>query len=314
MDVSILKSKIKSKQIPPYLIFTGSEWEVQKIYIQQISKITGFDTVRIDSISSIYNKLKNKSFISKSVCYIVRDDKDLMESEKLQQQLNSLLGNNILIHLVTSVDKRTKFYATYKDKIIEFEPLKPEILKKYIKKQIKLSDKNCQILIDICESDYGRILLEIDKIKRYRESAEQCDEFGTDDEVFYILLQDGTIHEPSYDAIFDFVDAVLRRKINLAFNLLQQSYDSGESTFVLLSVLYNNVKAVLQVQSCDSKDIAKTTGLSGWQIKNALSQKGRYTNDELIAIMRNIQKVELGIKTGRIDEAIAMDYILVRCL
>lgn len=171
MDVSILKAKIKSNKIPSYLIFTGSEWEVQKIYIQQIAKVTDSDVVRIDSISSIYNKLKNKSFISKSVCYVVRDDKDLMENEKLQQQLNSLLGDNILIHLITSVDKRTKFYSTYKDKIIEFEPLKPEILKKYIKKQIDLSDKNCQILIDICESDYGRILLEIDKIRRYVDAV-----------------------------------------------------------------------------------------------------------------------------------------------
>ena len=170
MDVSILKAKIKSNRIPSYLIFTGSEWEVQKIYIQQIAKVTDSDVVRIDSISSIYNKLKNKSFISKSACYIVRDDKDLMENEKLQQQLNSLLGDNILIHLITSVDRRTKFYNAYKDKIIEFEPLKPEILKKYIKKQIDLSDKNCQILIDICESDYGRILLEIDKIKRYSDN------------------------------------------------------------------------------------------------------------------------------------------------
>ena len=134
------------------------------------------------------------------------------------------------------------------------------------------------------------------------------------DEAFEKLLKDGTIYEPPYDAVFDFVDAVLRGQVNRAFNLLSQSYESGEATMVLLSVLYNNAKAVLQVQTCESKDIGKATGLTGWQIKNAIDKKGVYTDRDLENILRTIQKVESGIKAGRIDEAIAMDYVLVRCL
>lgn len=168
MDVATLKAKIKSKQLPSYLIFSGAEWKVQQIYINQISKVTGKETVRIDSVASLYGKLRNKSFVQMPVIYIVRDDKELMTSEKLQQQISSgLLGDNILIHLLTTVDKRTKFYKVYKDAIIEFETLSDAMLKKYILKEIKLSESNIQRLIDICEHDYGRILLEIDKIKRY---------------------------------------------------------------------------------------------------------------------------------------------------
>ena len=91
-----------------------------------------------------------------------------MNSEKLQQQIDAgLLGDNMLIHLLTIVDKRTKFYKAYKDAIIEFERLSDTMLKKYIQKEIKLSERNTERLIDVCEHDYGRILLEIDKIKRY---------------------------------------------------------------------------------------------------------------------------------------------------
>lgn len=136
----------------------------------------------------------------------------------------------------------------------------------------------------------------------------------TYDEAFEILLKDGTIYEPPYDAVFDFVDAVLKRQINRAFNLLNQSYESGEATMVLLSVLYNNTKAVLQVQTCESKDMGKATGLTGWQIKNAIDKTGVYTDRDLENILRTIQKVESGIKSGLIDEAIAMEYVLVRCL
>ena len=168
MDVVTLKAKIKSKQLPNYLIFAGNEWKVQQIYIDQIAKVTGREIKRIDDVSSIYSQLKNRSFILEPVNYIVRDDKELMNSEKLQQQIsNGLLGDNMLIHLLTSVDKRTKFYKAYKDSIVDFERLPDSMLKKYILKEIKLSERNIERLIDICEHDYGRILLEIDKIKRY---------------------------------------------------------------------------------------------------------------------------------------------------
>ena len=39
MDVATLKAKIKSKQLPSYLIFSGDEWKVQQIYINQIAKL-----------------------------------------------------------------------------------------------------------------------------------------------------------------------------------------------------------------------------------------------------------------------------------
>ena len=193
MDVSILKAKIKSKQLPSYLIFAGDEWKVQELYIRQIAKVTGKEVKAIDSIDDIYGQLRNRSFVQKSYIYKVRDDKELMQNEKLQQTIGQILGDNILIHLLTSVDKRTKFYKANKDSIIEFERLSDDMLKKYILKEIKLSERNIQRLIDICEHDYGRILLEIDKIKRYKLAGELMvtDDYQVlEDDCFQMLLKD----------------------------------------------------------------------------------------------------------------------------
>lgn len=136
----------------------------------------------------------------------------------------------------------------------------------------------------------------------------------TYDEAFEILLKDGTIYEPPYDAIFDLVDAILDRKVNESFDLLQQAYDVGEATMVMLSVLYTNVKAVLQVQSYKGNDLSKVTGLTGFQIKNAKSHVGKYSEQELIYIVRLVQKVESGIKTGKMEDEFAMQYILTHIL
>lgn len=133
-------------------------------------------------------------------------------------------------------------------------------------------------------------------------------------EAFEILVKDGTIYEPPYDAIFDLVDAILDRKVNRAFDLLQQSYDVGEATMVMLSVLYNNAKAVLQVQTYQGNKITEGTGLTGWQIKNAKPHVGKFATEELIYIVQLCQKLESGIKTGRMEDEFAMQYLLTHIL
>lgn len=316
MDVATLKNHIKLKTIPTFLIFSGDEWKVQQIYINQIAKVTGKKCVRIDSISEVFQKLSNRSFVKESVVYIVRDDKELMQNEKLQQRIEKVLGDNMLILLLTNVDKRTKFYKSYKASICDFERLSDKMLEKYALREISLSKRNLQCLIDICEHDYGRMLLEIDKIKRYYLYHQiATDRFGVNYDVsFQELLKDGTIHVPAKDAIFDFVDEVLNRHCNNSFQLLQECYDVGEATMVMLTVLYNNAKAVLQVQTCQTNDISKTTGLSGWQIKNAKPHVNKYTDAELVNMLKLIQECESGIKIGRIEEQFVMQYILARIL
>ena len=171
MDVNTLRAHIKSHKLNHFYIFTGPEWEGQKLYLKQLSKITGNDTYRVESIVDVYGKMRNKSFSNKNYIYIARDDKEFMQNEKLQSQLESVLGNNMYILLLTNVDKRTKFYKKYKDSIVEFEYFKEAMLIKYIQKEISLSEANCKKLIEVCESDYGRILLEIDKIRSYVDAT-----------------------------------------------------------------------------------------------------------------------------------------------
>lgn len=312
MDVSALKAKIKSKQIPHYLIFTGPEWKVQQIYIQQIAKVLGLEVVYLDSYSEVYSKIRSRTLTSSSKLFILRDDTEIQSSDKITtQSILDSLKDNLLIHILTTTDKRKKYYKENQDRIVDFEPLSDSALKKYIKKEINLSDENCQRLIEVCEHSYGAVLLEIDKIKRYVNYLGPAPMF---DGAFEKLLKDGTIYQPPYDAIFDLVAAILDRKVNKAFDLLQQSYAVGEATMVMLSVLYNNAKAVLQVQTYKGDNLSKGTGLTGWQIKNAKPHVKRYSDKELVHMLQMIQKVESGIKTGRIEDEMAMPYLLVNVL
>lgn len=312
MELSTVKSHIKTKKFDNFYIFTGTEGKVMDIYIKQIASVSGKECVRVDSIADVYGKLKNRSFVNKSYIYVSRDDKEFITNDTIQTAVDSgkLLGDNIYILLLTSVDKRSKFYKKYNSRFVEFEQLTESVLVKYIQKECNLSDTNCKKLIEVCEGSYSRILLELDKIKRFMLKSGS----KTPDKSFTILLEEKTIYTPPKDAIFDFVDTVLRRQVNTSFDLLEQCYAVGESTMVILSVLYNNVKQLLQVQSCTSSNVAESTGLTGWQIKCVKDKVGIYTTGDLVYFLRLIRKVEKGIKSGTIEESVAVPYVLVNVL
>lgn len=315
MNITDVKTDIKNKKIKPYYIFAGEEIEIQRIYINKIAEVLGYDVVRIDSIADVWSEIVSPTLFGNKCVYVVRDDKDLTQNDIINDKVN--LNGNVIINLLTTVDKRTKFYKANSDKIVLFERLSEEVLKKYIKKEITLNNANCERLIAICESDYSRILLEIDKIKRYVWDNEVIMKAYPEtryDIAFEELVEDGTIAVPPQDAIFDLVDAILKRQRKRVYDLLEQCYAVGEANMVILSVLYNNTKQVLQVQACEDKDVCGTTGLTSWQVKCAREKCGHYSIDELFNVLKLVQEVQKGIITGQIEDEMSVQYLLVNIL
>lgn len=308
MDLSTLKTHIKAKSLEPLYIFTGPEVGVMDIYIEQMAKVKDAVVTRLDGIEDLAKKMHKGSIVKNACIYILRDSKEFIQDNELAlkiKQKNALTGAPLIL-IYTSIDKRSKFYKTFQDTIVDFQPLKPEILIKYAQKEIYLTEESYNKLMEICEYDYSRILLEVDKIKRYAEAVDCKQELA-----FRTLLAEGAIFQPPKDAVFDFVDAVLKCKKELAFALLKSSYEFGEATMVLLSNLYNSTKQLLQVQSFkgDGK-IVDATGLTPFQVKLASGRKGKNSIGDLIYLMRLVRDTEKGIKTGAIEEQMAMPYIL----
>ena len=316
MNITDVKTDIKNGTIRPYYIFTGDEFEVQRIYINKIAEVLGYDVRRVNSLSEVWPELTSPVLFGSACVYVIRDDKDILQDETVQTRLaQGNLNDNVVILLLTTVDKRTKFYKANADKIVLFERLSTEMLIKYCQRLTTLNRANCERLIAICENDYSRILLEIDKIKQYLMAVESKIEGQSRyDTAFEYLVKEGAIAVPPQDAVFDLVDAILKRQVKRAYYLFDQCKQIGEANMVILSVLYNNAKQVLQVQACESKDVCKATGLTAWQVKCAKEKADKYTDGELVNVLKSIQKIQKDIITGQLDETIAVDYLLVQIL
>ena len=309
MDLSTLKAHIQTGKFNNWYIFTGPEVKAMDIYLNHMADVKKATVTRLDSVSNLISKLNSKSFVRNAQILILRDCKEFLSDDKLQARIsqNKTITDYIIVFIYSTIDKRSKLYKSYKDMIVEFEPFKMPVLVKYIQKDIDLSENKCKMLAELCEMDYSRILLEIDKIKQYQNYWSSM----PSDRALKDLLDDGVIYQPPHDAVFDFVDAVLKYKPKKAFKLLQESYDCGESTLVLLANLYNSTKQLLQVQSYKGDKLAEATGLTPFQIRLANGRKGFYANGDLVRFMRKLREVEKGIKIGEIEDYVAVPYALV---
>lgn len=312
MTFSDIKEQIREHKTLPFYVFSGDEIEVQRIYINKIAESKNQVVKLVDTVAEVV-KARSGGLFGQSICFVCRDDMDFQKNEALWDKIESMLNDNTLIYLTTKLDKRSKFYnafdgIVFNDRLVVFDHMTDQVLIKHIKEHINLSTDNCKELIRVCESDYGRILNEIDKIQRYTQYLGPA---KMEDGVFEKLLKDGTIYQPPTDAIFNWVDAVLSGKPILSFKLWQECVDLGEPTLRLLLVLYQGVKRLLQVQSCQAKDISANTGLSQWEINLVKNHVGVYSSGELVSAMRQIKQLETDIKIGGIEEEYAVPYAMV---
>lgn len=308
MEITELKQQIKTGKLDKWYIFNVVESVTASIYIHKMAAVGDFIISFPDTISDIYSSISQKSLISMPTLYVLINDKDFLTNEKAWSAFedDQNLKDDIVIFYYTNKDGRLKFWKNFQNRVVDFEKFDERTLIKYIHRHIDLSEDNCRLLIDACDGDYNQILLEIDKIKHYSKGF--AGDYGADN-FFSMLLSQGVIYQSPKDAIFDFVNAVLERDPEKSWNLLSQSYEVGEANLVLLSVLYDNMKHLLQIQSARGK-----TGLNGWIVKNLSQYRNNYSNGELVRAMKLIKEASDGIKTGRVSDDISVEQILVRIM
>jgi DNA polymerase III delta subunit len=308
MEIRTIKQQIQNKRfIDRFFVFTGEEIEAQRIYINKIAEVTNKQIKRIDEVRDAFNK--RASILKMSYVFVCRDDTEFWKTATDLQIIQDALGDNILILQMTDIDKRSKAYKAYAEQIAEFHYMDADVLYKYLERVCALSDDRAYELIEMCENDYSRLLLEADKVNRIAGALSV-----SVDVAFDKAVEDKVISRPPKDAIFDFVDAMCRAEIEKAFSLLEECKAIGEPPLKILSVLYTNFKRVLQYQVAESGDVCGETGLSAFEVKLAKQSAGAWKSADLVYFLKTLQKIEQGIKQGEVEDEKALDLLMVQLL
>lgn len=318
MDLGLLRKLMATKSLPKVLIFGGEEYHVSLAHIKQIAKVYNLSIKRPDSIREMINQLKTKNLIEHNFLYVFRDSKEFKQNDRLWEILPKLIGNNLVIFAYSSLDKREKFYKTFKKdddtvnnvEMVEFEKLTLQQLETYVSKMFNLKDREVEMLINICEFDSGRLLVELDKLETLSKATGL-----KDSNLFQKALADNLLYIPPKDEIFSFIHHVLNNDYGNAFRTYESLKALKTPEPLLLSLLYNGFKNLLLVQGSRVENrTAAHTGLTPFQLGNAKKYLGVFKTPEIESNIRIIREVEYGIKTGKYDTDLSIEYILVSVL
>lgn len=317
MELVELMKKIADNDIPHFLILFGEEQSILDIYIKTIiSKIQGKQVV-LDSISSVVKNISRKSIDKSIKVYTIIDDSDFYKAEDNWESVKKMITKDFVILRYHTLDKRSSFVKKNKQNIVEFSHLSEEVLQQYILKDLPdLSEKNISKLIGYCNKDYGRILMEVDKVKQYNKYIANLTNGISVDDCFEELDKQGLFHKEIGDITFELTDAVLGGYPDIAIQKLDEAKRKDEPAMMIASILYNGFRNLLAYQGLGSnkQGAMERTGMTKGELWGCTKNVGGYSIEEVKRNMLFCQTVESGIKMGLIDEDIALDYLVLTCL
>lgn len=318
MELVDLMKSISCNSIPHFLILYGEEQKIIDIYIKNIIQSAGGKRVVVDNVSQAIKDNGKKSLDKSIKVYVVTEDTAFLKKDESWENVRNSMHKNYLILRYHSIDKRSAFVKKNQQNIVEFSHLSDEVLQQYIYRDLPdLSDENSRKLISYCNNDYGRILMEIDKIWQVQSSRLSNFNINLDsNDCFEELDKQGLFHKEIGDITFELTDAVLGGYPELAIKKLDEAKRKGEPAMMIASILYNGFRNLLAYQGLGSnkQGAVERTGLSKGDIWGCSKNVGGYSIEEVKRNMLICQNIESGIKTGSVDEDIALEYLVLPCL
>lgn len=296
MNLMELKNKIIQKEDIFPIIFTGEEVGIMDIYIDEISRLYNLPIKRNDSVVAAINNSKQKSLlINQKGIYLIKNDKTFYKEEESWKIL--LEENKKFILIYNNLDSRTNFFKEFEDRIVIFNALDAKQLSRYIIKDTGLSKDKAEQMAINCGLDYLTIKMEVDKLLRYKEES------GLDINIAFEKAIKEKILQIRWEDLFeDFVDSVIRRNTVDALKKWQGLKQSGQSELKALAFIYNSFKQLLLVKY-EQANLYFTNLLKPF-IK-------LYSTQEIEDVIYILQKLELDVKTGKLEFNLLVDYILV---
>lgn len=318
MELVDLMKSISCNSIPHFLILYGEEQKIIDIYIKNIVKSVDGKKVVVDNVSQTIKDNGKKSLDKSIKVYVVTEDTTFLTKDESWETVRKSMRKNYIILRYHSLDKRSAFVKKNQQNIVEFSHLSDEVLQQYIYRDLPdLCEKNASKLISYCNNDYGRILLEIDKIWQAQSSRLSNFNINLDsNDCFEELDKQGLFHKEIGDITFELTDAVLGGYTELAIRKLDEARRKGEPAMMIASILYNGFRNLLAYQGLGSnkQGAVERTGLSKGDIWRCSKNVGGYSIEEVKRNMLICQNIESGIKTGTVDEDIALEYLVLSCL
>ncbi len=340
MDYCKLEKEIKAGKIENVYLFFGQE----QYFCEKIIKVLeqcainlsfqdlNYEYMEEDSITieRIENACETLPFMDERRLVIVKNFSYLQggkiskEEEKqiqyLAEYIKKIPDSTCLVFWQTGgIDKRKKLFQEIKKVgiISEFKKLNVVALEnwtsQYLKKKGKVIKKPVQHFL-IENSDYlsknstktlTDMVNEIDKIISYIGDREE------------ILIEDieETLPKRLENDIFKLVDAIGQKDKKTALKFLNDMLREGENGLKILSMIARQFRILIQCKELKEKgyipnEIASKLNLMPFIVNKGITQARYFEQGILRQAIYSILDMDLKIKTGKIDEKLALEMLI----
>ncbi|MCR1897837.1 DNA polymerase III subunit delta [Irregularibacter muris] len=342
MNYNTLIKEIKAGELHNIYLFYGQEQYLCENIIKTLKDTligSAFGDLNYEymegagiSIKGIENACETLPFMEDKRLVIVKNliylqgGKNPKEEEDLQSLMDYLkkVPNSTCLVFWQSqeIDKRKKLFQAIKKhgKVIEFEQLKGLALEKWLEKNIKQREKlikkpTLQYLIN--QSDYlsknsaktlGDIENELNKIIDYIGNREE------------ILQEDVEKILPRRleNDIFKMVDAIGKKEREIALRLLNDMLEEGENEIMILSMISRQFRILIQSKELKNRgyspnEIASKLKMAPFIIQKGITQGQYFSIHSLKEILYSTLDIDEKIKTGKIDQRLALEMLIYQC-
>lgn len=227
----------------------------------------------------------------------------LPETTRLVFVEDKSIGKNNPVHRLALAEERGH--------VREFKPPQKKKLNRWIEQRVKkrggqISPAAVETLAAFVGSDLRLLDQEVEKLVVYVDGGRPISE---DD----VRLLVSYVQEAN---VFEMVDALGQRDGQRAARLLHQLLNEGEHPLALLGMIVRQFRIMMQVKELNGRglgqqDIAARLRLHRFVVKKAVGQAMNFSMEQLEAIYRKLLETDVAIKTGKMDEVLALDMLVV---
>ena len=286
------------------------------------------------NLAQFKNHLQARGLFSQEKLIVI---KNLLQSgdKKNQEKILEILKNNrpeqifLIFYESNSPDKRTKLYKklvqlSKRQKRLhdpEYKPLTAWQINQwtadYLKNSnLKIDPPALNYLTASCGPDLWRLKNELDKIRLIKIKKTSPANQTAPRAVVNLDLIKELISGKIDDNIFHLTDALANKNKPLALKLIDQQISSGLDPFYLFAMIVRQFRILIKIKQAIDKygpdNLASKIEEHPFVVSKGLAQSKLFSLAELAGIYRQLQKIDLQLKSTSLDPKVLLQKFIFK--
>lgn len=235
-------------------------------------------------------------------------------NQQLADYIPSIPEGTIMLFVESEVDKRGKLYKAVNKKgsVVEFTAQNEQTLTRWILGILKSEKKMItsgamKLFLEKTGTDMERIRQELEKLICYCMEKESI----TEEDVAVICS------EQTENKIFDMINAMAEKKQKKAMELYYDLLALKEPPMRILYLITRQFNLLMQVKELSeegysAKTISERLKMAGFIVRNCLRQAEYFSLKTLKEALQDCVRMEEAVKTGRMNDVMSVELLLVK--